>query len=188
MSSLRLIGLSGPPRSGKDSIGYALADILREKTSSQVEVHALSQPMRLAVYGYLGLSYSEDHYEANKDKMIVLDDPGKVTSIRHEMISLSEHHVKPRLGHGWWGRALLNRVTIPEGVIIVTDMGFDAERAVFEETMPCAWVHVHREGKTFEGDSRKYVGKGTKLYNDTTVEDAAARLYGRLVNQLGWAF
>lgn len=185
MSSLRLIGLSGPPRSGKDSIGYALADILREKTSSPVEVHALSQPMRLAVYGYLGLFYSDEHYEANKDRPIQLSS-GKTTTIRHEMISLSEHHVKPRLGHGWWGRALLNRVQITEGIIIVTDMGFHAEHDVFTETLDCAWVHVHREGKTFEGDSRKYIGRGTQLYNDTTIDEAAHRLYGRLVNQLGW--
>lgn len=183
-----LIGLSGPPRSGKDTLGNLVAGILREK-GVEVEVHALSLPMRLAVYGMLGLEYSVEHYEANKDREIPLGG-GKVTSIRQEMISLSEHHVKPRLGHGWWGNALINRTRLGTGVIIVTDMGFPAEHDVFVDLLGkshCAWIHVHREGCDFSKDSRSYVGKGCHIHNDGDPMTEARRIYGRLVNQYHWS-
>lgn len=110
MKTTYLIGLSGPPRSGKDTLGNLVAGILREK-DVPVEVHALSLPMRLAVYGMLGLEYSVEHYEANKDTPFTTGSGG-VTTIRQEMISLSEDHVKPRLGNDWWGYALLNRTRL----------------------------------------------------------------------------
>lgn len=106
------------------------------------------------------------------------------------MISLSEHHVKPRLGHGWWGRALLNRTRLGTGVIVVTDMGFPAEHDVFAETFGlshCAWIHLHREGCDFSSDSRGYVGKGCHIYNDGDPTTEARRIYGRLVNQYHWS-
>lgn len=183
-----LIGLSGPPRSGKDTLGNLVAGILREK-GVEVEVHALSLPMRLAVYGMLGLTYSEEHYEANKDTPFATGSGG-VTTIRQEMISLSEDHVKPRLGHDWWGYALLNRTRLGTGVIIVTDMGFPAEHDVFVKTFGkahCAWIHVHREGHDFSNDSRSYVGKGCHIHNDGDPMTEARRIYGRLVNQYHWS-
>lgn len=184
-----LVGLSGPPRSGKDTLGNLLADVLREKGIG-VEVHALSLPMRLAVYGMLGLDYSPEHYEANKDTPFAVADGSRTTTIRHEMIALSEHHVKPRLGHGWWAKALLNRTVLQTGIIIVTDMGFPAEHDVFRDTFGpshCAWIHVHREGHDFSQDSRSYVGKGCRVYNDGDPMVEARRIYGRLVNQYHWS-
>lgn len=188
MKTTYLIGLSGPPRSGKDTLGNLVAGILREK-DVPVEVHALSLPMRLAVYGMLGLEYSVEHYEANKDTPFTTGSGG-VTTIRQEMISLSEDHVKPRLGNDWWGYALLNRTRLGTGVIIVTDMGFPAEHDVFVETFGkshCAWIHLHREGCDFSSDSRSYVGKGCHIHNDDDPMTEARRIYGRLVNQYHWS-
>lgn len=185
---IRLVGFSGPPRSGKDTLGNLLAGILREK-GVPVEVLALSLPMRLAVYGYLGWEYSDEHYEANKDRRFATA-LGRSTSVREEMIALSETHVKPRLGHGWWANALLNRSHIPEGVIIVTDMGFRAEYDVFNEMLgapQCAWVQVHREGHDFSGDSRRYIGTGCVIHNNDDPATEARRIYGRLVNQYHWS-
>lgn len=184
---LRLVGFSGPPRSGKDTLGNMLADILREQGIT-VEVHALSLPMRLAVYAYLGWEYSDEHYEANKDRRFATIH-GRQTTVREEMIALSESHIKPRLGHGWWGNALFNRTKLADGVIIVTDMGFRAEYDVFNELLgapQCAWVQVHREGHDFSGDSRKYVGTGCPIYNDGDPMTEARRIYGRLLNQYHW--
>jgi hypothetical protein len=184
-----LVGFSGPPRSGKDTLGGLVADILREKGIT-VEVHALSLPMRLAVYGLLGLEYSVEHYEKEKDREFATQD-GRRTTIRKEMISLSEDHVKPRLGHGWWAYALLNRTRLRNGVIIVTDMGFDAEHDVFSNEIfgsaHCAWIHLHREGTDFSNDSRSYVGKGCHIHNDDDPMTEARRIYGRLVNQYHWS-
>lgn len=187
VDGIYLVGLSGPPRSGKDTLGGLLARILRNK-DVPVEVHALSLPMRLAVYGMLGLDYNLGHYEANKDSTLETEDGG-LTTIRQEMISLSEKHVKPRLGKGWWGQALLNRVRLSKGVVIVNDMGFPEEEDVFVDTFGperCTQFHIYREGHTFEGDSRSYVGEGSPIYNNAWPETEARRMYGRLVNQRGW--
>lgn len=184
MRATYLVGLSGPPRSGKDTLGGLLAGVLRER-GVEVEVHALSLPMRLAIYGALGYEYSVEHYEANKDRVIAND-----TTIRKEMISLSEDHIKPRLGHGWWANAMLNRTRLPAGVIIVTDMGFVAEHDVFAKQFGpshCAWIHVHRDGHDFSGDSRSYIGKGCHIHNDGDPMTEARRIYGRLVNQYHWS-
>lgn len=179
---VKLVGFSGPPRSGKDTLGNLLADMIRDDNQfARVEVHALSLPMRLAVYGMLGLTYTVEHYEANKD--YEFDVPGEMrfTTIRQEMIALSEKHVKPRLGHGWWGRALLNRVTPGTEIIIVTDMGFDAEHDVFMGEADCEWIHLERKGCDFSKDSRNYVGKPTlKVENNGDPELSAFHIHAAL--------
>jgi len=180
-----LVGISGPPRSGKDT----LAQLVRRhfvNAKVRTQVHSLSLPMRLAVYGMLGLEYSPEHYEANKDYEFDLPGEQRFTTIRREMISLSEDHVKPRLGHGWWGRALCNRVTPGTQLVIVPDMGFDSEREVFDTTLTdCLWIHLQRDGKDFSGDSRSYVGNGPRVRNNRSPEVAADRIITH-IQEKGW--
>lgn len=187
MDKTYIVGLSGPPRVGKDTIGAALGKVLTENYIPH-EIVALSLPMRLAVYSYLGLHYNEVHYHLNKDTPIPLVD-GMETTIRKEMIALSERHVKPRLGKGWWAQSLLSRSSLERGVMIVTDMGFVAEHDVFQFQFGaenCVWPHLHRKGIDWAGDSRSYIGNGTRIDNDSDPMTEARRLYGRLVNQYGW--
>lgn len=190
-----LIGLSGPPRSGKDSVGVALAKIIRERHPVTVCHRALSMPMRKTVYAMLGKDYTLEHYETTKD--VPLPELGGKT-IRQAMIALSETHVKPLYGDGYWGRALLNTLPIETGVrvIVVTDMGFDAEVEVFVEAFGaenCMWPQVTRPGCSFDGDSRTYVGRDaqrTAIINEgeslDQVTTAAGRIYSRMLNQFGW--
>lgn len=188
-----LLGLSGPPHCGKDTIGAALADLFGERLGldGKVQLIALSQPMRHAVYAMAGMTYDSQHYEEFKDQPLALFN-GK--TIRHEMIELSERHVKPRLGQGFWGVAGMNRILIGTKVVIVTDMGFDAERKVFEENFGvenCVWCQIERPGTDWSKDSRGYVGDPsvshvTQLHNGATIEEAATRLYSRLLNNFGW--
>lgn len=187
---VKLVGLSGPPRSGKDTLGNLLTQMVGIRVNGKAQVLACSQPMREAVYAYLGLPYSLEHYEANKDKPIPLPN-GKTTSIRMEMISMSEYHIKPRLGHAWWGQALLNRIKPDTEIVIVTDMGFPAEHDLFMETLGhenCAWFHIHRDGCSFKGDSRSYIGEGSRIYNNGDAGTEARRMMSRLLNQHHWSF
>lgn len=185
MADTYLVGLSGPPRSGKDTLaGLVRRHFVNSKVRTQV--HSLSLPMRLAVYAYLGLEYSPEHYEANKDYEFDVPGERRFTTIRNEMISLSEHFVKPRLGHGWWGRALLNRVTPGTQLILVPDMGFRAEHEVFTETLTdCLWIHLQRDGTDFSKDSRSYVGSGPTVRNNRSPEVAADRIIGH-IEAKGW--
>lgn len=187
MDKTFLVGFSGPPRVGKDTIGSALGKVLTENCIPH-EIVALSLPMRLAVYSYLGLHYNAVHYHLNKDVEFPVRG-GLTSTIRREMIALSERHVKPRLGHGWWAQSLLNRSSLERGVMIVTDMGFNAEHDVFRDkfgALNCAWPHLYRKGVDWAGDSRTYIGDGTRIDNDSDPMTEARRLYGRLVNQYGW--
>lgn len=190
-----LIGLSGPPRSGKDSVGVALAKIIRERHPVTVCSRALSMPMRKTIYAMIGKEYTLEHYETSKDiPMGELD--GR--TIRQAMIQLSEEWVKPTYGQGFWGHALLNTLPMEGGtrVVIVTDMGFEAEVDVFVEAFGaenCLWPQITRPGCDFSTDSRSYVGRPeqrTAIINEgeslDQVTTAAGRIYGRMLNQFGW--
>lgn len=188
-----LVGISGPPRSGKDSVGYALARLIKQRHGAVVSVRALSMPMRKTIYAMIGEDYTLEHYENNKDVPI---EALSGASIRQAMIALSETYVKPAYGHSFWAKALIN--SVPEGahVVIVTDMGFPEEVDVLRDhfgSAQCVWPQVTRPGTSFDGDSRSYVGDGeyrTTVINEgedlDQIEVCAGRIYGRLLNQFGW--
>lgn len=187
-----LIGMSGPPRSGKDTIGKLLGAVIEDRHGIQPQVRALSTPMREVVYAMLGIEYSETHYERCKD---FPQEAFGGKSIRQAMIAFTEEHVKPTYGKGFWAASLLGRMWEPQPrVLIVTDLGFDEEVDVFSARFGVEntfYVHTVRPGCTFAGDSRSYVGapgRWTSIINDEEPLTAAQCAYGRLVNQFGWKF
>lgn len=184
---IRLVGFSGPPRSGKDTIAGHLSSRLAFR-GNKTQILAHSTPMRMAVYAYLGLSYSDEHYHENKDIPIDVGH-GRQTTIRREMISLSESHVKARFGHDWWGHNLINRIDISDGIVLVTDMGFQAEHDLFMDAFGpenCAWMHLYRDGTSWDGDSRSYVGKGSMVLNNHSPDGAATYISYLLRDVYKW--
>jgi len=187
-----LIGMSGPPRSGKDTIGRMLGAVIEDIHGIQPQVLALSLPMRSVVYCMLGIDYSESHYELHKDDP---QDAFGGKSIRQAMIAFTEEHVKPTYGRGFWAKSLIGRLWEPKPrVVIITDMGFEEEVDEFsahfglENTF---YPQITRPGCSFKGDSRSFVGpheRRTSIINDSDVATAAHRIYGRLVNQFHWDF
>lgn len=187
-----LIGMSGPPRSGKDTIGSALASVIEDEHGIQPQLLALSTPMREVVYAMLGIEYSATHYERCKD---IPQDDLNGRSIRQAMIAFTEEHVKPSYGQGFWAKSLLGRMWEPQPhVLIVTDMGFPEEVEVFSARFGVEntfYPQITRTGCSFEGDSRSYVGvpeRRTTIINDGEIMTSARRIYGRLVNQFKWDF
>jgi len=191
-----LIGLSGPPRSGKDSVGVTLAKIIQERHPVTVCVRALSLPMRKTIYAMLGMEYSLEHYETTKD--VPLPELGG-RSIRQAMIALTDTHVKPTYGDGFWASALLNTLPMPEArirVVVVTDMGFEHEVDVFVQAFGaenCMWPQITRPGCSFDGDSRSYVGRSaqrTAIINEgedlEQVLAAAETIHSRMLADSGW--
>jgi len=153
-----LLGLSGPPRVGKDTLGQALGAQLTARGVPHTII-ALSMPMRLTIYAMLGMTYDLTHYEEHKDEP---QEQLCGNTIRQAMIALSEDHVKPRYGQGFWGQSGINgAMRSKPQVIIVTDMGFDAEVNVATDRFGahnCMWVQMTRAGCDFSRDSRGYVG------------------------------
>lgn len=192
-----LIGLSGPPRAGKDSIGNALVDIIREKHAVHVEAVALSLPLRRTVYTMMGAPYTREHYEANKDVEQVIFD-GR--TIREAMIKLAEEHIRPTYGVGFFARSVINNfgeINIPD-VVVITDMGFPAEVEAFEAHFGvdnCLWPQIIRPKHGFENDSRTFVGnpsRTTAVINEgvdvSQIEQSALCIYGRALLDFGWKF
>jgi hypothetical protein len=191
-----LIGFSGPPRSGKDTFGKALAALIEDLHGVQPQLLACSTPMREVVYALLGHPYDVVHYERCKDEP---QDILGGTSIRQAMIALSEKHIKPAYGQDFWGRSLIERLWDPAPqVVIVTDMGFPSEMLAFERRFGaenCVWPQIEREGHDFSGDSRSYVGSPDRVIrvgNNEPGHAAISRrcqvLLGILEDRYGWTF
>lgn len=186
-----LIGLSGPPRSGKDSLGGELAQILwRQHPGIVVETMALAQPLRDMVYTMIGQPYSREHYELAKDAPH--ERLGGQT-IREAMIQLAQKYIRPHYGWGFFAHPIVVQADwLSPDVLIVTDMGFPEEVDVFVEAFGaerCVWAQVERPGADWAADSRGYVGRpaqATRIINDETITTGAGRLYGRLLNQFRW--
>lgn len=191
----KIIALSGPPRAGKDTIGNELAAAIREENPSlDVAVEALSMPLRRSVYALGSIPYTREHYEAQKD---VAQQVFGGATIRQVIIDLAEGHVRPRYGVGFFARSLINAVSnklAPPDVLIVTDLGFDAEVWEFDEAYGLdnvAYLQIIRPGHGFEGDSRSYVGTTSRrisIINDRSSQAAAELCLSRLKSELGMKF
>ena len=153
-------------------------------------------PMRKTIYAMIGKEYTLEHYESTKD--VPLPELGGQT-IRQAMIRLSEEHVKPAYGQGFWAHSLLNTLPTPGHevrVVVVTDMGFDPEVEVFAQAFGaenCMWPQITRPGCSFEGDSRDYVGRPnqrTTVINEgdnlEQVKACAEILYNRMIAWMDW--
>lgn len=189
-----VIGISGPPRSGKDT----LANVLTTGFSLAAQRMSLSTPMRHAIYAMLGKDYTETDYETRKD--MVQEQLGGQT-IRQAMIALSEEHVKPRYGEDFWARSTISAVMQlhdrPQ-LLVIPDMGFDEEVEALEDAFGadnCMWPHLSRPNHSFRGDSRGYVGRPERvvpLHNPgvdgAAFFHAAAMKVMTIADVWGWKF
>jgi tRNA uridine 5-carbamoylmethylation protein Kti12 len=188
-----IIGMNGPPRSGKDTIAHGLAAVIEDRHGTQPQLLALSQPMRDTVFAMMGMQYDHPFYEAWKDRQI---EALNGSSIRQAMIALSEEHIKPRYGNDFWNHSLMNRIWSDVKVVIITDYGFQFEPEFFENKVNHknhAVVQLNRNGRSYDGDSRSYVRAANLLPvpNHGTLDDipvAVNRIYTWLTRQLQWEF
>ena len=74
------------------------------------------------------------------------------------MIWISEDVIKPRFGNGYFGKRFAEDAEVNDIPVICTDGGFPDEIIELirggHEVKLC---RLHREGYTFEGDSRDYI-------------------------------
>lgn len=198
-----LLGFNGPPRCGKDSLAKAFADYLDDKGCTlPVRVEYLSEPMRHIAYamiGFKGQLKGSDYEYFKGAHWPQFDRDG-----RHLMIDVSESFMKPLYGLDIFARMLLERVKGFHGIVLVPDSGFQCEVSPLIESLGPDNVVIARVHRTETvgnltrkydfadmNDSREWVGAPleTDLTNEGTLEDLkteAGRLYGRLVNRMGW--
>ena len=152
--------LNGPPGCGKDTLANELQSIIPYSKNIK-----FSSPLKKAVQGlYLG---------GSETLMKELDQPGRKDeptelclgrSLRQVQISLSEDYMKPQYGQSVFGHLLATNIReeIKRGIntFFVSDSGFVAEAEVIcNEFGPenVTIIRIHRQGKTFNNDSRGYI-------------------------------
>lgn len=156
--TFKLIALNGPPRSGKDTVAHALMRNGADFGKSHRFMHRkFADALKDTVHYFLGYGYKEE------DKENVSLYGG--STHRQLYIGLSELWAKPLLGDGIFGRIFTERAlqwsnsSSKQCIFIASDSGFASEFDVVSREIGrdnCIVAEVHREGYTFDGDSRSY--------------------------------
>lgn len=159
--SPKIILLNGPPHCGKDTIGNQLW-----KLTNQSSVVKFATPLK-TVATHLYCNGDRDLF----DKMDAPEQKGKPDelffgkSCRQVQIDISESYAKPMHGPRVFGKILASTIkqrmaTEQTRTFFVTDSGFlpEAEELVDQFGRDnVILIRIHRDGKTFDGDSRSYI-------------------------------
>ena len=165
----RIVLLNGPPRSGKDTAASHLVPYFAFQKMK------FAAPLKRAVAGLLDMSVTalEEHKDnqfniLSKESYVEIDNYGtKRTEYgpkdapRRLLIDLSESFLKPKYGDTFFGRLATREINRSSyNLIIFTDSGFATEASVITRLYRrenVLLVRLHREGCTFENDSRSYL-------------------------------
>lgn len=155
----QVIMFNGPPASGKDTAGLF---VLEEYNN--VRIVKFADPLKQAVAAMFGLSFEtvrrlETIGSQDKNKPM---DALNGLSWRQALIWMSEDCMKPKFGKAIFGELMAQRLHAPTSceLTVITDCGFAAEVfPVLDEmgAMNCHIIRLHRDGCTFDQDSRSYL-------------------------------
>lgn len=159
----KVIIFNGPRMSGKDEFGNRLKQhFYRKKGKVSINLHhrMMKSSLNELVTTIYGVSLT-DWWLRVDDRSLKEEPWDKLDglSTREAQISVSERVMKPALGDDIFGKMLARTLDIDK-FYYLTDGGFQAElRPVVEKfgTDNILVIRLHREGFTFEGDSRSYI-------------------------------
>lgn len=152
----KIIILNAPPGAGKDTIG----SLVKDESPVPLRLLSFKQPMFEIALAMLGPGKYREFLTAYNDRE-QKEKPHDFLngmSCRQFMIWISEEVIKPRFGNGYFGKRFAEEAERSDIPVICTDGGFHDE--VIElirgghEVKVC---RLHREGFTFQGDSRDYI-------------------------------
>lgn len=181
----KAIILNAPPLSGKD---VAASHLVRVFGGHHKEFKSMLFKATKAAYGVPDDVWDNLYQRETKElPSYYLVNNGKPISPRQAMINTSEEVVKPLFGRDAFGVALAS--DLGEGFNFISDGGFASEVVPLVDKLGAENVlviRVHREGCSFENDSRNYleycdVEPGVTirtLDNDTTLTDYFNKLEG----------
>lgn len=153
----KVIILNAPPACGKDTIGSIIADMNQIYGVRMLSFKAPMFEIARAILGdsrfeYFMFLYEDRLYKEEPESML----NGK--SPREFMIWISESIIKPEFGNNYFGLRMVEAVKSGSAPAIITDGGFSEETiALIEAGIQVHVCRLHREGFTFEGDSRNYL-------------------------------
>lgn len=149
--------LNGPPGVGKDTIGALLA----KQGFAQMSFKSPMFNIALAASG-LGRAAFFERYNDRNLKEVPWDVLGGL-SCRQFLIKISEEWIKPLFGKQHFGALAADAAKAYSEAgtnVVFTDGGFPEELDFLKHylgTDHVLLVRLHREGYTFEGDSRDYL-------------------------------
>lgn len=150
-----VIILNGAPGIGKDTI----AEIIARKWD--YKILSFKSPMfdiARSMLGNIDFRRFAVRYHDRSRKEVKCDFLGDL-SPREFLIHISENFVKPTLGKKQFGKLLCDSVVNSPVSCVVSDGGFDeeVEHIAAHDSVNVFVVRLHRDGMTFEGDSRKHI-------------------------------
>jgi len=154
ITNQKLILFNGPRHSGKDTaadhVWSVFANTMRFK---------MSRPLKDAIKAFFNLTDAQVAYLESKKTQP--DDLLFGNSYVDVQISMSEYWAKDKFGMRVFGKLALREVQAsPSKLFVCSDSGFDYEAApllTYFGISNVMLVRLHREGKSFEGDSRSYI-------------------------------
>lgn len=186
-----IIILNGPPGCGKDTI----AAYLTGHRYAAVKA-SFKQPMFDIAFSMLGVyRYDEfidlynDREQKEKPQAIL---QGK--SPRQFMIWISEEVMKPAFGEQYFGNRMVEQVheMYRDLAVVISDGGFHEEiKPLVKAGHEVHICRLHREGFTFDGDSRNYIDLSGYHYRihhyDFHLQDGKPELaVNEIVNAVKW--
>ena len=170
----KIIILNAPPHAGKDTIGNKLVDSTRLYHVAQLSFKAPMFEIAKAMLGERDydrfMAAYNDRSQKEKGQSFL---NGK--SPREFMIWISEDVIKPQFGNNYFGKRFSERARELGrfNPIICTDGGFpDEVIQLIEDGHVVKLCRLHREGFTFEGDSRNYIHLPERWHNVNRYEEA----------------
>ncbi|WP_424679467.1 hypothetical protein [Escherichia coli] len=159
----KVIILNGPAGCGKDTLAMALVEMGFAKG-----ITSFKNPMFSIALAALGHDAYREFLDGYDDRARKEKPEGFLNGLsrRQIMIAISEQFIKPVFGADYFGKYLAENLPDGDEVFVVSDGGFASEVApIVAAGHDVRIVRLHREGYTFEGDSRGY------LYGISDVKD-----------------
>ena len=151
----KVIILNGPAGCGKDTLARALVEMGFAKG-----VASFKNPMFNIAMAALGQDAYREFLDGYDDRARKEKPEGflKGLSRRQFMIAISEQFIKQVYCDDYFGKYLAGNLPDGDEVFVVSDGGFASEVApIVAAGHDVRIVRFHRDGHTFEGDSRVYL-------------------------------
>lgn len=151
----KIIILNGPAGCGKDTLAMAMVEIGFAKEST-----SFKNPMFNIALAALGPDAYHEFLDGYDDRARKEKPESFLNGLsrRQFMIAISEQFIKPVLGSEYFGKYLAENLPDGDEVFVVSDGGFASEVApIVAAGHDVRIVRLHRDGYTFDGDSRGYL-------------------------------
>lgn len=186
-----IIILNGPPGVGKDT----LAAYLTGHGYAAVRA-SFKQPIFDIAFSMLG-DYRYDKFFALYDDREQKEKPQEILqgmSPRQFMIWISEEVMKPVFGEQYFGDRMVEQIheIYRNLAIVISDGGFPEEiKPLVREGHEVHICRLHREGFTFDGDSRNYIEMSgyhhcVKHYDFNMIEGDPQKTVDEIIKTVQW--